>query len=226
MAITYELNGSRADVRMDDGKANVLNPDSLAELARVQQRAIDDGAGVLVLRGNDKMFSAGIDLKALGGDFDAAGELLTTVGQSLLDFWTVPLPTLAAIEGHALAGGLLLALACDTRIASDKPAKIGLNETANGMLLPTWAITIAQATIKREFWTAALLNAHIGGPDWALESGVVDEIVAQDALEARVDELADEAAALPTGTYAALKRRMRAADYERAYLLAGKDGTA
>lgn len=110
MALEYDFDGTSARVRMDDGKANTLSPAFFDDLRGCVEKAGADGAKALVLRGNDRMFSAGIDLNLMSEGFDRAGELLSKIGIGLLDFWTAPLPTIAVIEGHAIAGGLVLAM--------------------------------------------------------------------------------------------------------------------
>jgi enoyl-CoA hydratase len=217
MAVTYELNGRVAHARMDDGKANVLNDDSLAGLEDALARAEADRAGVLVLWGRDRCFSGGIDLKLVKADDpDARTATLQRIARGLLAVWNAPLPTIAAITGHAVAGGAVLALACDWRIAADVDANIGLTETAIGLVMPTWAIVIVQAALGEVGAQEAMLAAALLSPREAAERRFVHEIVAAERLGARVDEFAEQLVDLPTRVYGATKRRLHRGAFEDA----------
>lgn len=210
-----------AHLRLDDGKANVLNDASIDALLHGIDRAKADGAGALVIWGRTGVFSGGIDLKVLrGDDVKARQATLVRIARGLLAVWTAPIPTVAAVTGHAIAGGAVLAMACDQRIAVTGPDyRIGINETALGMVLPTWAMVIAQSAIRPERLTETMLLGRTFAPDRAAETGIVERAVAPADLDAAVETAAVEAAALPTAAYAGTKRRLRTADAARAEAL-------
>lgn len=227
MAITYELDGAVAHARMDDGKANVVNAAFLDDLDVVLTRSAEDGAGALVLWGREGCFSGGIDMAVFDAPDPAdRSAVLQRIGHTVLDFWTTPLPTIAAVTGHAIAGGAILAMACDYRVAADVDAWIGLTETAIGLVLPTWAMVVAEAALKPDCWNETMLLARRYLPNDARKMGFVDEVVARHHLERRVDEVAQEAAGLPTPVYAAVKRRLRREARQRAAARVDKEMTA
>ncbi len=227
MAISYEFDGSIAIIRMDDGKANVLNGESASELVAAFDRANDDGADCVVLRGNDKMFSGGIDLNAMStSTSEEVDGILKSIGGMLLTFWTLPRPTIAVVEGHAIAGGIGLAMAADRRIASDKPAKIGLTETQIGMPVPTWLGVIARSAIRNDRHVETMLMATVYDAAGAARVGMINDVVAAELLEDAVKATAERFASLSTNAWATTKRFLRGADYDLAVRRLAENGAA
>ncbi len=224
MTVAYELTDGVAHVRIDDGKANVLNDVSVAGLEDALTRAEHEHAGALVLWGRPRCFSGGIDLE-LVREPDAATRTasLRRIARGLLALWNAPLPTVAAVTGHAVAGGAVLALACDWRIAADVEANIGLTETAIGLVMPTWATVIAQGALGTVGAEEAILGAAVLSPREAAEKGFVHEVVAGERFPLRVTEFATELTDLPTAVYGATKRRLHSAASERAEALVDTD---
>ena len=218
MTVTYELDGARvAHARMDDGKANALNDTSCAGLREAIARAADDGAGALVIWGRPGMFSGGIDLAILRDqDADRRTASLAGVAHSVLAVWTAPIPTIAAVTGHAIAGGAMLAMACDRRFVVAGGAKLGANETALGMVLPTWAVAIVEAAIRPECRNEVMLLARLYDPDGAVRVGIAEAALAPGEFEAAIAAAAAEGVALPTRAYAGNKRMLRGAAAEHA----------
>jgi enoyl-CoA hydratase len=167
--------------------------------------------GAVVLAGRAGAFSAGLDLKVL--PTLGADELRTTLrvfGRTMLRVFTFPIPVVAALSGHAIAGGAMLAYACDLRVMADGPFRLHLNETAIGLPLPTWAILIAQSAVPVRWQTEAILHARAYAPPEALERGLVERVAAPaDVLDA-ARALAEPLAALDAAAYAESKRRHRA----------------
>jgi enoyl-CoA hydratase len=108
-------------------------------------------------------------------------------------------------------------MACDRRIAIDDPAfRIGVNETALGMVFPTWALVIARAAIHPDRITDTMLLSAIYPPREAASTGMVEQAVGSDDFDAAVGAAAAAAAALPTAAYAGTKRQLRGAEAARA----------
>jgi enoyl-CoA hydratase len=121
-----------------------------------------------------------------------------------------PAPTVAAINGHAIAGGCILALCCDHRVATSLPAaKIGLNEVTIGLRFPARVLRIARARIPRRYRERVLLGGNLFGPADARELGLVDELDADPLPLAR--ERLRSLSALPAVAYAQTKRDLRGA---------------
>jgi enoyl-CoA hydratase len=114
----------------------------------------------VVLAGRPGAFSAGLDLKLLPTltppDFR---DTILRFGEVMLRVFTFPVPCIAAVTGHAIAGGAFLAFACDERYMADGAFKLHVNEVQRAMPLPTWALAIAQNAIPKRFHTEAILQA-------------------------------------------------------------------
>jgi enoyl-CoA hydratase len=119
-----------------------------------------------------------------------------------------PQPVVVAVTGHALAAGALLVLSCDTRIGlTAGSSKIGLNETAIGMVLPEFAYELAAARLSKRHLTRAAIQAEIYDPEGAVAAGYLDSLAA-DPVAAAMEE-ATRLAALPVAAYAGTKSSLR-----------------
>jgi enoyl-CoA hydratase len=195
--------------------ANAIDVELLHVLATAADNAHADATvRAVVVTGRENFFSGGLDLKAM-----AAGQArdMAAFGgaDGIFRLWTLPKPTVAMVNGHAVAGGCILALACDFRIAVAGTYKIGLNESAIGLALPTGAFEIARLAIARRHARRVLLEADLYGPEAAREMGLVDEVVPAANLEARGFELARKLGGYPGPAYAANKRSWQRLAVER-----------
>jgi len=129
--------GDVRELRLNRPPANALSPDLISALTRSLKAAQQDGVLALVLSGKPGMFSAGLDIPLLLTLNRSDMAALWRVFYELLRALAVsPLPIVAAITGHAPAGGTVLAIFCDWRIAAEGNWKIGLNEVQVGLQLP------------------------------------------------------------------------------------------
>jgi enoyl-CoA hydratase/carnithine racemase len=208
--IHIEESGDVAIVRIDRPPANALDLDLLAEGHEVQQRLAGEEPGAVVITGRERFFSAGMDLKA--APELSPGQQRETVGgiNRLFSGWySFPRPVVAAVNGHAIAGGLILALCADHRVCCASDAKLGLTELRAGIPYPAAAIAVVRAELPAATARRLALGASLVGPEEALELGVVDELQASAALLPRALEVATELAALPRSTYTVVKRQLR-----------------
>src|SRR3954447_7782483 len=133
MTVTTTIDDGVAVVTMDDGKMNAVGHAVLDSLHAALDTAAAEARAVCIV-GNEKALSAGFDLAVMTGDDPAAVVALVKAGAELMmRLYVHPQPTVAAVTGHALAAGGLLALSVDTRIAEPGRSKIGLNEVAIGL---------------------------------------------------------------------------------------------
>jgi enoyl-CoA hydratase/carnithine racemase len=160
-------------------KLNALDISMLQELSAACDRIESDGAvRAAILTGEGKAFSAGGDIKAWAGmDPSEFGHSWIRLGHRVFDrLATLRMPLIAAINGHALGGGLELAATADIRIAETQ-VKIGLPETGLGMV-PGWSGT--QRLVKR-FGAQAVRRMALGGEVLTAEEaaalGIVDQVV-------------------------------------------------
>lgn len=203
--------GNRGSVRTitvnRPDKLNALNRDTLNELTiAFAQAAQDDAVRVVVLAGaGEKAFVAGADIAEMHDYSTVQGQGFSRAGQHLMTaIERLGKPVIARIQGYALGGGLELAMACHLRVASDK-AKFGQPEINLG-LIPGFGGT--QRLLRLVGRSAALELCLTGAPIGAARAhalGLVNQVVAPDALDATVDTLADQlAAAAPLAVAAIL----------------------
>lgn len=209
--VTYEPRDNVAVVRIDDGKVNAMAMPFFDGLNAALDRAEREQPGAVVITGRPGYFSAGLNLKVLPTlGPDEMRITLTTFARTLLRVFTFPLPTVAAVTGHAIAGGAMLMFACDLRYVATGAFKLHLNEVAIGLNLPTWAIVISEKAIPPRWHTEALLHARPYSPDEALERGMIDGVAQPGELLEVVLEAATPLAALDQKGYATSKARQRA----------------
>ena len=213
----YEIDGKIARISLDDGKANAMSVPFFTELGALLDRAEADGAGAVLIAGRAGMFSGGLDLKLLP-TLSSAGlrELSATFARTMLRVFSLPIPTVAALTGHAIAGGAVLAYACDRRYGLDGRFRLQLNEVAIGIPMPSWMAAIAATAIPSTAHVEALLHARAYAPGEALQRGILTGLVPEggDVVQHATLQSAD-LLALPRDAYATTKQRLRAAEVER-----------
>ena len=209
--VTLERRDSVLIVHLDDGKANALSSSIISALIdAIDQAEADDTIGAVVLHGRPGRFSAGFDLSVMrSGDFGAVVALVSEGGDLVRRLYGSSVPIVAASTGHALAAGALMLLGCDVRVGADIDCKIGLNEVAIGMVLPNWAITIAQERLSRRHIQLAVATAQVTDSRAAVDAGFLDAVVPEaevlDAAMAKAQELAALDGRAYAGTVLALR---------------------
>lgn len=197
------------EVHFDHPRRNALNDASLGWLEGELERA---AGRPLLLSGPQEAFSAGLDLEHVarlsGSDPEGMGRFLRRVDALMTRLFLYPGPTVAAVDGHAIAGGCVLALACDHRIARDDPAlRIGLNEVALGACYPPRILRLVHDRVPRRHLAEVVLGAGLFEPRRALEVGLVDELAGDARSTGRAH--AKRLGAHPAGNYALIKRTLR-----------------
>ena len=191
-------------VHLDDGKANALSGGMIAAVsAAIDEAEADDSIGAVVLHGRPGRFCAGFDLTVMrGGDLAAVSALVSDGGDLVRRLYGSSVPIVAAGTGHALAAGALMLLGCDVRIGTDADCKIGLNEVAIGMVLPGWALTIANDRLSRRHIQLAVATARVTDGAGAVEAGFLDMVLPDAEVLPAAVEKATELAALSGRAYA------------------------
>jgi enoyl-CoA hydratase/carnithine racemase len=181
-------------------------------LARV--RAAGDRP--ILLTGAGDAFSAGLDLKEVAALDRPGMERFLLLLDDLVDaLYAHPGPTVACVNGHAIAGGCVLALCCDHRVARDDAAvRIGLNEVALGLEFPPKILALVRRRVPPRWVDRILLEAGLHPPRAAVQLGLLDEVAAEPMSVAR--ERLAALAAHPRAVYAATKRALRAGALELA----------
>lgn len=209
MAVNYTLENDVAHLAMDDGKANALSFAMLETLNTHLDKAEKD-AKAIIISGRAGRFCAGFDLSVMREDPDKAGELVNAGGHLLLRLFSGPLPVIIACTGHAIAAGGLMLLAADTRIGIQGDFKLGLNETAIGMVLPQFGIELPKARLGQGHFTSAVVQGKMHTPDEAAAAGFLDQVVAPDAVLEAARTEAEALSQLPQHSYHGNKLKIRA----------------
>jgi enoyl-CoA hydratase len=209
--VTIEERGDVALVRIDRPPANALDIELLDEGRAVvdQLAAAEPGAAVIV--GREGFFSAGVDLKAVPGlDADGQRAMVEGINRLFLGWYGFPRPLVCAVNGHAIAGGLILALCGDYRVGASGAGKLGLTELRAGIGYPAAAMAIVEAELTAPAVRLLALRAELveAGPG-AVELGLLDELVAAGAVLDRAVEVASGLASLPRSAYGRVKQQLR-----------------
>ncbi len=219
--IGFERDGACGIIRMDDGKANAMDAAFFTGLDRAMDEAEASRCRGLVFAGRPGFFSGGLNVKTLPTlDPGQLKALHRAFAHTMARVALLPVPTAAACAGHAVAGGLILALACDLRLVEDGPFRLQMNEVLIGIALPSWVLAIAQPVVPPQRQTEVLLHGQAYAPKEAVAAGFFDELTAPGSdLVARAKERLAPLASLNPQAYALSKRRMRGPAIERALAL-------
>ena len=196
---------------LDRPPANAITPALLRDLSAALDAAReDDSVRAVVLTGEGRFFSAGLDLRG-GIDFQALSSTgsptdpFLPLRACLLTFLRFPKPTVAMLRGHAIAGGLILVLACDYRLGLDGEYRIGLNEVAIGASFPKAAFEIVRLRLTHQQASELLLGAGLYPAGQAARLGVVDELLPAGSFEETVFRRAARLGSFPRDAYAHTK---------------------
>lgn len=182
--VTLVQDGDVAVITLDDGKANAL---SFAVLDGLNEAltAAEASAKAVVLVGREDKFSAGFDLKVMTGSIEDARNLLSGGALLGLRLFTFPMPVVLGVTGHALAMGGILTTTADYRVGAEGNYKLGLNEVAIGMPVPSFGVELCRDRLSPAWFTRCVQNATLCSPTEAVEAGFLDEVVGLDGVEAR-----------------------------------------
>lgn len=197
--------GDIVELRLARSPVNALDPGLCRDLRGAIDAAVAAGVHGLVLSGAPKVFSAGLDvpfLVSLGDDRHAlmtAWELFFDAAMALA---TCPVPVVAALAGHAPAGGCVLALCCDYRVMArsddaERPFRIGLNETQVGLVAPEGIQRLLRRVVGTHRAERMLVSGAMLDAEQALQAGLVDELVAIDDVAHRARAWLAQLLALP-----------------------------
>jgi len=206
---TVRIDDREGGVRLltlDRPPANAIEETLLADLsAALQEVQANDAVRAMVITGAGRFFSAGLDLRAQRGDDEFARMLLEQYRDAHVRLLALPKPTITMLNGHAIAGGLVLALACDYRLGLDADYRIGLNEVAIGAAFPKIAFETVRLRLDHAQASELLLRAEIYPASEALRLGVVHELLPAATFEETVLRRAARLAAYPKEAYAHTK---------------------
>lgn len=208
--IDLQNRGHVAVLSMQRGKGNALNLQLLDAVDEALETIERSHARAMVVTGEGSVFGAGVDL----GEIVAGGEsYIRKFLPRMIDVFkrlaTYSKPTVAAVNGHAIAGGAIVMLACDQRILAKGKARIGLSEIQVGVQFPAWALEVARFATPPQHFSTLILTGRTWLPDDALARGLVDELVEPERLLDRACEVAEEMGSVPLATFTATKLAVR-----------------
>ena len=210
-----EDRGAIAVLRMAHGKASALDLEFSRALAAAFTEIAEDGPRALVLTGTGSIFSAGVDLVRLtsaGPDYIRA--FLPEMCEMFLRLFALPLPVVAAVNGHAIAGGAIMTWACDRAVMARGGGRIGAAEMVVGVPFPLAPLEIARAALAKRAAQDAVLAGTVLDPEAALARGYVDELAEPGELLDRACAIATRLAKAPRTAYRLSKAALRAPTIE------------
>ncbi len=197
--------GSFARIRLDNNLSNAIDTETVSELNAAIKQVRREFQG-LVLTGGDEFFSTGFDLPSLLAlKRTEMADFLAGFDQVTLDIFSVPLPTVCAMTGHAIGAGNALALTCDFRFAAKGKKLIGLDEVKMGLPVPYLADLILRKLVGDREASAILYHGELMTMSRAHQIGVVDEILPQEAVEERAIEKISDMLSRPLSGFGAIK---------------------
>ncbi len=197
-------------LRIEHGKANAVDTDLFEDLNRALDEAEASSSGALVLTGTGSMFSAGVNLfKVADGGAEYLETFLPLLSSSVRRLFRFHRPVIAAVNGHAIAGGCILAAACDRRVMNQDKGKIGVTELMVGVPFPVDALEILRfqlpdRTVQDLVYSGRTLDAAT-----ALEIGLVEEVAPGDEVVEQACKLARKLSSIPGDAFATTKRQIR-----------------
>lgn len=195
--------------RMEHGRANAIDPALLAFLGERLDEAESAGRP-LVVTGTGRFFSAGLDLRGLPTDREEMGRFVDDFEALLLRLFAFPGPVVAAVNGHAVAGGAILAASADWRLGAGGSYRVGVSEVSLGVVFPAAAFEIVRAAVPPARQAEVMLRGRLTGPEGAVENGFLHELAPADSLLDRAVAVAEELGALPREAFVHSKRALRA----------------
>lgn len=197
-------------LKMTHGKANALDLEFCEALTKAfEGEALEPDP--LVLTGTGRIFSAGVDLPRIvrEGD-DYIGEFLRALDECFLRLFELNKPVVAAVNGHAIAGGCILAAACDSALMVQEGATVGVPELAVGVPFPPLPLEILRQAVGTSAAQHLAFSCENVSPETALELGLVRRLTSAEALLPSAVSEAVRLGSMPRESFRLTKRQLRA----------------
>lgn len=208
-------------LRLAHGKVSAMDIELGEALIAEFKDASDPAVKAVIITGTGSSFSAGVDLFRLvkeGPEY--ARRFVPLLDEFLLATLTFPKPVVAAVNGHAIAGGCILAAACDHRIMTEGNGRIGIPELAVGVPFPALPLQIMAARVADGHLRDLVFSGRTVQIDEARTMGLIDEKCPSGMLLERANEVAQKLASIPAGAFALTKEAFYAPILERTRQLA------
>jgi enoyl-CoA hydratase len=202
--------GKVSVVQMRHGKANALDVEFCVTMEARLEELRQSPTQAIVLTGEGRIFSAGVDLlRVLDGGAEYLSIFLPALSKVFETLFCYPKPVVAAINGHAIAGGCVLACAADYRIMAQHAGSIGVPELIVGVPFPTIALEIVRFASAPQYLQGLLYDGKVFSPEDAVIRGLVDTIGETEKLLEQALVVADRLAALPPAAFTVTKNQLR-----------------
>jgi enoyl-CoA hydratase len=211
-------------LRLAHGKASAFDLELMQELQKQLQELRSSDTRAVIITGTGNIFSAGVDLFRLTREGrEYVERFIPALNAMLEELFYLPLPVVAAVNGHAIAGGCILNAAADYRVMASGNGRIGVPELLVGVPFPSIALEIVRFSVPKEHIEEMVYTGKTILPDEALAKGIVDEVVAPDALIDRAMALARQFAAIPRASFQTVKNQLRSPIRDRVRQFAAAD---
>jgi enoyl-CoA hydratase len=205
----HEARGSVALIQMEHGKVNAMDLELLNDLRQTLKDVEGSPARAMVLTGTGKSFSAGVDLlRLLNSGPSYVKDFVPVLVSALEDLFLFSKPVVALVNGHAIAGGCILACACDFRIATEGSIRIGVPELLVGVPFPPTALEIMRFASPQHIQEIVYSGKYYNLKE-ALDRNLIDEIVNPEKGIERSVQVAQELGSIPAATFRITKRQLR-----------------
>jgi enoyl-CoA hydratase/carnithine racemase len=211
--IHVSKDGEIATVTLNRGKVNALNEPMVEEITKTFENvAIDNEIKSIIFTGSGKFFSFGFDIPEFlsypKNDFIRYLEKFTKL---YTDIFLFPKPVVAALNGHTIAGGCMLATACDLRLMVTGKAKISLNEITFGVPVLAGSVEMLRYCVGSRNAQSLLYSGAMYSAEEAFQLGLVDRITSEDALAEDARKVAQELAQKDGSAFRCIKHLLRKA---------------
>jgi Delta3-Delta2-enoyl-CoA isomerase len=209
--IRSNQHGAIRELRLDRPPVNALSPELVSALRTAIASAPKEDVRALVLSGAPGKFSGGLDIPLLLGlERSAMADMWRDFYALLGAIAGSPIPIVAAITGHAPAGGMVLALFCDWRVMAEGDFRIGLNEVPVGIPLPPVILSGLRRLVGSRRAELLGVTGELVSPTDALRLGLVDEVISPERVVERAREWCERLLALPQEAMTLTRRAARA----------------
>lgn len=210
MTLSVEYDASLCRIALARSPVNALDGPLLAELTRAIRQAGAQTGRAIVLTGAPGHFCAGLDTKILeAAPEDERGRLLAALRELLDATAASPVPIAAALTGHCLGAGALLAALCDYRVMETGDYKIGLPEVKIGLPLPGRVQRVIARLVGEHRAQRLCVEGWLLDPEQARQFGLVDDLVAPKRAASAAAAWCEQILSLPQAAVAAMRAEFR-----------------
>ena len=203
--------GDVAIVELRHGKANAIDVEFCKALKKEFKQLAKSDARAVIITSQGKIFSAGVDLlRAAEGGRKYLRSIVLAIDEMYEEIFFHPKPVIAAINGHAIAGGCVLACCADYRVLAKDAGRMGVTELLVGLPFPPFAFEVLRATTSPIHFPKFTASGETFDTEGALRCGFADQAVSADRLMSRAMEIATQLAAIRPEAFAANKLHTRA----------------